>query len=102
MEAQRAKRREELRSPGAGERARERDGGRPICIVMQGEGARGREEKVKTAEADLECQDFEMVTMTYGRGRPGMPTPGRGQEVTLPQKRNQSFFCFLNDTTYSS
>ena len=64
MEAQRAKRREELRSPGAGERARERDGGRPICIVMQGEGARGREEKVKTAEADLECQDFEIVTMT--------------------------------------
>ena len=46
MEAQRAKRREELRSPGAGERARERNGGRPICIVMQGAGARGRVEKV--------------------------------------------------------
>ena len=56
-----------------------RRGGRPICIVMQGEGARGREEKVKTAEADLECQDFEMVTRTAALGRPGMPTLGRGQ-----------------------
>ena len=51
MEAQRAKRREELRSPGAGERACERDGGRPICIVMQGAGARGRVEKVAAFHA---------------------------------------------------